>query len=191
MHKMDEIKRLLEARKIVKDHKPVFIRRDVHKKKKLKRNWRKPTGLDSKIRRRLKGRQQRISQGYRSPRKVRGLHKSGLNQARVCSFTDLGKLNPKNDCIILSSTLGAKKKNEILAKANSLGFHVVNSNVESYIKRIQEKIASNKKKKDEKKKAQEPKAKAESAKAPEKAVDEDKKEAEKKERDKVLTKKEN
>ena len=183
---MDEIKRLLEVRELLKGKKPEFIRRDIHKKKKLKRNWRKPTGLDSKIRRRLKGRQQRISQGYRSPRKVRGLHKSGLNQARVCSFTDLGNLNPKNDCIILSSALGAKKKNEILAKANSLGFRVVNSNVEFYIKKIQENIASNKKKN-----AKEPKVKTESAKASEKVENEDKKEAEKKERDKVLTKKEN
>lgn len=188
---MEEIKNLLEVRKVIKNRKPEFIRRDVHKKKKLRREWRKPTGLDSKIRRRLKGRQKRVSQGYRSPRKVRGMHKSGLKQVRICSFNDLEGLDPKKECLILSSVAGAKKKSLILSKAKSLGFYVVNSNIEKRIKKIEERIALNKKKKreEEKKNAKEPKAKEEVQKAaPEKA--EDKKDAEKKEKDRILTKKE-
>ena len=185
---MDDIKNLLEVRERLKRHKPEFLRRDFHKKKRLKRNWRKPTGLDSKVRRKLKGRQQRVSQGYRSPRKVRGMHKSGLVQARVCSLKDLERLEPKKECIIISSTVGAKKKLEILNKAKSMGFNIVNSNVEAYIKRVQERIISKKNKSEKKDKAHDAKAKEE--KIPETAEEKDKKDADKKEKDKVLTKRE-
>ena len=186
---MDDIKNLLEVRERLKGRKPEFIRRDFHKRKRLKRNWRKPTGLDSKVRRRLKGRQMRISQGYRSPRKVRGLHKSGLMQVRVCSLKDLEGLEPKKECIVISSAVGAKKKLEILNKAKSSGFNIVNSNVEAHIKKVQERISSGKKKKEEKKnEIQETKAKEE--KIPEKAEEKDVNDAGKKEKDKVLTKRE-
>lgn len=189
---MDDIKKLLGVRERLKGRKPEFIRRDFHKRKRLKRNWRKPTGLDSKTRRRLKGRQMRVSQGYRSPRKVRGLHKSGLMQVRVCSLKDLEGLEPKKECIVISSAVGAKKKLEILNKAKSSGFNIVNSNVEAHIKKVQERIASKKKKVEKKDKAKDAKAEEEkiSEKPQENPDEKGVKDADKKEKDRVLTKRE-
>src|SRR3989344_3894619 len=80
---MASIKELLDIRKQMKLKKPDFIRQDIRKKARLKIKWRKPRGLDSKIRRKLNGRAKPVSQGYRSPKNVRGLHKRGLQQSII------------------------------------------------------------------------------------------------------------
>ena len=49
-NKMAETKKLLELRKKIKGKKPNFIRQDAHKHKRLARKWRKPKGIQSKMR---------------------------------------------------------------------------------------------------------------------------------------------
>src|SRR3989338_10924688 len=114
--KMASIKELLELRTRIKRKKPSFIRQDFGKKKRIDKKWRKPTGLHSKIRGHFSGRAKSVSQGYRSPKKVRGLHKSGLPLFIVKSIGDLKRLDPKKTCLIISSSFGNKKRIVILKK---------------------------------------------------------------------------
>ena len=186
-------KELLELRKHAKSKKPHFIRQDSHKKRRLGKKWRRPKGLHSKIRLKLRGRGKRISQGYRSPKKVRYLHKSGLNSSLIKSIRDLESLDAQKNCLVISSSLGDKKKIVVLKKAKELGFSILNvNNPEEYIKKIEDKITSKKKLKEDKKKKGEvekkdAKEEKKDEKKAEKSVDE-KKGIEKKEKDKVLTK---
>ncbi len=187
---MDSIKELLELRKHIKSKKPDFIRQDTHKKKRLCRKWRRPKGLHSKIRLKLKGRAKKVQLGYGSPKKVRNLHKSGFQQYVIKSIKDLEVLDSKKTGLVISSSLGNKKRIVILKKAKEKGFRVLNfSNPDEFIKKVEEKITLRKnKKKGEQKKTEEAKRKEEK-KLIEKAGVGNKKEAEKKEKDKLLTKK--
>ncbi|MBI2135065.1 50S ribosomal protein L32e [Candidatus Woesearchaeota archaeon] len=186
-----DTERLLEVRRSIKSRKPEFIRQDYHKKPGLKRKWRKPKGLHSKIRLNKGGKSRKVSKGYGSPREVRGLHKSGLEGRIVANISHLDVLDNKKHGIIISSSTGKKNRIVILKKAKELGFNVLNiRNPEEYIRNAEQEIADKKKaKKDEKRDAKEKESKKEE-KLSGKAEDDDKKEAEKKEKEKLLTKRE-
>ena len=182
---------LLGLRKAIKNKKPDFVRQDANKKKGLRRGWRKPKGLHSKLGAKLKGRPKSVSQGYRSPKKVRGMHKSGLRPNLIKSLKGLDALDPKKDCIIVSSSLGDKKKIFILKKAIDRGIKILNiKDPEEYIKKREDKIQLKKKKEGNKKKETKPEDKTlkKQVKKEEKTSEESKKETEKKEKDKILTK---
>lgn len=191
---MVPVKELLELRKQIKSKKPNFIRQDAHKKKRLGSKWRRPKGLHSKIRLNLRGRAKKVSKGYRSPKKVRYMHKSGLMPCVIRSFSDLKNIDAKKICLIISSSLGNKKRIAILKKAKELGLNILNiKNPDEFVKKVEDDILLRKKiKKEENKKGRESKKEEKLAdkvvKEPKKDL-EDKKEIEKKEKDKVLTKK--
>lgn len=187
---MESIKRLLELRRKIKSRKPLFIRQDTGKKR-LKIKWRRPTGLHSKLRGRLSGRPKRIAIGYRSPRKVRGLHKSGLQKYVISSIKDLEGLDAKKIGLVISSSLGDRKRIIMLKRASELGFNVLNiKNPDEYVKDVENKINLRKTaKKKEEEKAKPVKAeKKETTKTEDNIESEEKKETEKKEKDKLLTK---
>ena len=184
------IKDLLELRKQMKSKKPAFIRQDFHKKKKLGKKWRRPTGLHAKMRTRPSGRPKHISIGYRGPKMVRGMHKSGLKQFIIRSINDLEGLDAKKDGLIISSSLGAKKRIVILKRAKELGLNILNiKSPDEYVKNVEDKINLRKKiKKEEKAKEAEKEIKKEDKKE-EKVSKEHEKDIEKKEKDKILIKK--
>ncbi|MBI2651657.1 50S ribosomal protein L32e [Candidatus Woesearchaeota archaeon] len=202
---MKSINELLEIRTEIKRKKPEFVRQDIRKKKRLERKWRKPKGMDSKIRLRLKGRPKAVSTGYGSPKNAKHLHKSGLMQHVLKSEKELERLNPKEYCIALSSTLGNRKRVVILKKARELGFNVVNVNADEYIKKVEAELEARKqaKKKEVTEKTEKKEVKSEEDKSEDKnkkkeekeeklsdkLLEEDKKELEKKEKDKLLIKK--
>ena len=191
---MASIKQLLEIRKKIKGKKPHFIRRDTTRKKRLEKNWRKPTGLHSKLRGRFSGRAKRVSRGYRSPEEVRGMHKSGLEQHVISSPKEFERLDAKKTGLIISAAVGDKKRIEILKKSKELGFEVLNiKNPDDYVQNAENNINLRKNSKSEKKvKAKEEKKEKAAVKAEEEKKKEDatKEEAEKKEKDKLLTKRE-
>ena len=84
---------LLKLRKKIKRKKPVFLRQDSHKKGRLKGKWRKPKGTDSKIRFGIKGYRRSVKIGWKSPKEVRGKHKSGLAIKLINSINELNKIN--------------------------------------------------------------------------------------------------
>tara|TARA_Y100000031_G_scaffold106119_1_gene116878 strand:- start:1653 stop:2216 length:564 start_codon:yes stop_codon:yes gene_type:complete len=185
---MLSLEELLELRKQIKSKKPNFIRQDYHKKKRLGKKWRRPKGLQSKIRLKFRGRAKKVSLGYGSPRKARHMHKSGLKPFIVKSAADLERSNPKENILIIASPLGDKKRISIMRKAKEGGFTISNfKDPEGYITKIEDKIRLRKELKKGKGKKKEVKAEEKKEKLTEKA-EEDKKGAEKREKDKVLTK---
>ncbi len=182
---------LLEIRKDLKERKPEFIRQDNPKRMKLNYKWRKPKGIHSKIRHHFKGRRKMPSPGYKSPMEVRGLHSSGLKIVRVSSLEDISKIKSGAEGIIISKSVGSKKRLGLLKKAKELNISILNLNADEHIKKIEHMLSLKKSKtaKETKKEAKEKPKETEGKKAEQQdAGGETKKEAEKKEKDRVLMK---
>jgi large subunit ribosomal protein L32e len=200
---MSDIKALLEKRKATKRKKPSFMRKDIYKKARIGKSWRKPRGLDNKQRLCKRGPAKKISNGYRAPKEVRGLHKSGLIPIIISNISQLNSLT-KEQGAILSAKIGDRKRQMLIIEAKKKNIILLNLDADETLEKIQKELkqrqeARNKslQSEQEKKKATEEKAKEAEAKAKEEAKkekeqlsDEEKKKLEKEEKDKLLTKRE-
>jgi large subunit ribosomal protein L32e len=119
-------KRLVAKRKKEKSKKPKFIRQESWRYKRLKENWRRPKGLDNKMRKKVKGWPACPNIGYRGPKESRGLHPSAFKEVRVFNLDDLNKVNPETEAIRIASTVGNRKRAEIIKEARERGIHVLN-----------------------------------------------------------------
>lgn len=138
----------LKLRKKIKKKKPKFARQDSHKVKRLKheRNWRRPKGHHSKVRRKEKQKGKMPSLGYRSPRKSRFLHPSGFEKILVSNLSDLKDIK-KNQGIIIRN-IGKKKKIKIIEYALKNKIKVLNlREPEEFLKKIKKEIEAKKEKK--------------------------------------------
>ncbi len=140
-----------------------FLRQNSNRKK-LKQKWRKPSGIHSKLRLNKAGHRKKPSPGFRNQKKERVSNVSLIN-----SIYDLS--NAKQS-ILLSSSLGLKKRLEILKRARELNLNILNiKNPDEFIKKANESL--------EKRKHEKKKKETEKSKSKEKSV----KEAEKKKQD--------
>ena len=104
---------------------PAFKRQNWAQKKRIANTgWRKPRGIDNKLRihRRGFGFLPRI--GFRNAKATRGLHPIGLREVLVYSLKDLVGL--KNVAVRISAGLGKKKKITVVAEAKKLGLRILN-----------------------------------------------------------------
>ncbi|MEM2901605.1 MAG: 50S ribosomal protein L32e [Candidatus Bathyarchaeia archaeon] len=106
--------------------KPRFIRQESWRYIRVKDSWRKPKGKTSRMRRKIKGWPKMVSAGYGNARAKRGLHPSGLREALVHSPHDLYGLDPGREAVRIASTVGEKKRLEIMSKAAELNLKVLN-----------------------------------------------------------------
>lgn len=109
-----------------KRKKPKFVRQEASYVKALGKKWRRPKGNQSKQRMRRKARGKRPSPGYGSPKKIRGLHPSGFEEILVFSLNDLNDLDPKHHVCRVGSSVGKRKKLEIMKKANENNIKILN-----------------------------------------------------------------
>lgn len=130
--------RPLKKRQLSKHKKPKFKRQESWRYKRVKENWRKPCGIDSKMRKKVKGWPPSPEVGYRSPKKIRGLHPSGYVEVRVQTVEALNGLDPKTQAIRIARTVGGKKRVEILALADERGIHVLNPRIAKELEEIEE-----------------------------------------------------
>ena len=88
----------------IKHQKPKFRRQESWRYKRVTDRWRRPHGIDSKMRKKIKGWPASPTTGYRSPKKSRGLHPSGFLETRVQNIVDLSGIDPDIEIIILGGT---------------------------------------------------------------------------------------
>jgi large subunit ribosomal protein L32e len=123
---MSEKKKLLRLRERMKKNTPEFVRCESWRYKRVKKPWRRPRGIDSRIRRKEKGIHKSPNVGYRKPRKVRGLHPTGYKEVVVHNINELHKLDPKLHIATISSTVGKIKRSQMLLEAEDLNILVSN-----------------------------------------------------------------
>ena len=125
---LHEKKRLLRIRTRKRKRNPSFARYESWRYKKLKNSgWRKQRGIDNKTRRKMKMGVKSPEPGYRAPKKVRGLHPSGLEDILIMHIKDLENLTPEKHGIRISARLGARKRIKVIEHAQELGFKVFNT----------------------------------------------------------------
>lgn len=122
-----ESRRLFNVRKVLKGKKPQFKRAAYHKFKRLDSNWRRPRGTQGKQRRKYISKGALAQVGYGSPVAVKGLHPSGYSDVLISSVDELELIDPSYEAIRIASTVGARKKAIIIAKAEELGIKILNS----------------------------------------------------------------
>jgi large subunit ribosomal protein L32e len=117
---------LLRARKKVSATRPKFVRQESWRYIRLAENWRKPKGVDNKMRKQVSGVPPLVKVGYRGPKSARGLHPSGYRDRLIHNIRDLEKLDPKIDAARIGHSVGRRKRIDIVSKANALGVKVLN-----------------------------------------------------------------
>ena len=117
---------LLRARKKVSTTRPKFVRQESWRYNRLAENWRKPKGVDNKMRKQVSGVPPLVKVGYRGPKSARGLHPSGYRDRLIHNIRDLEKLDPKIDAARIGHTVGRRKRIDIVSRANALGVKVLN-----------------------------------------------------------------
>lgn len=122
----NRLKALVAKRKEVSEKRPAFVRQESWRYVRIHPEWRKPKGVDSKMRRQDKGWPPLVRVGYRGPVKARGLHPSGHYEVLVHRVSDLDSVVPGRDVARIGGTVGAKKREAILERATELGVRVVN-----------------------------------------------------------------
>ena len=123
----DATKSALELRAMQKKKTPSFRRSEWFRYKRLsKSGWRKPSGMDSKLRRNYKYRGSLVRIGHGKVAGARGLHPSGFREIMVHNANDLEAINPATEAARVGSTVGGRKREKIHDRADELGIRVLN-----------------------------------------------------------------
>jgi large subunit ribosomal protein L32e len=120
-------RKALRIRQRVKACKPTFERPESWRYMRLKTNWRRPRGLDHKMRRKIKGWPATVSTGYRGPRIARDLHPSGYREVLVNTIDELRDLDPKAQVIRIAHTVGRRKRTRIITEARKKKLRILNA----------------------------------------------------------------
>ncbi len=189
----------LKLRKEIKSRKPDFIKQDAHKKARLSKSWRKPRGRQSKMRLNMRGYRRGVAHGFGSPAEVKGAHPTGFMPIMTHNAEGLSSVDAVKEGIVIASTVGKRKKIEIIKKALEMKIKVLNlKDPAKFVADIEAALDSRKKVKKVKTEKRAKKKKEYEKQAADKKAQETKKEEnpeeqeqkDKKEKDKVLTRKE-
>ncbi len=122
-------KRLLRIAQEKRRRQPKFRHEQAHRWIRIKDSWRKVKGIDSATREKRKGRISMVSAGYRKPKAVRGLHPSLYEEVLVHRPADLEILDPEIHAVRIGGSVGLRKRQEIIKKADAMLLRVLNPGV--------------------------------------------------------------
>ena len=120
-------RKALQTRKRAKHKKPEFLRSESWRYAKLSESWRRPRGIDHKMRRKIKGWPPMVSTGYKGPKVARGLHPSGYREVLVHNAKEVTEIDPKTQAARIAHTVGKRKRAQIIAEATERKIVVLNA----------------------------------------------------------------
>jgi large subunit ribosomal protein L32e len=109
-----------------KKRKPQFRADQAHRWKRVSDRWRKLRGIDSYTRQKKKGRIAMVESGYRSPKATRYLHPSLFKEVLVYRPSDLENLDADTHAVRIGASVGARKRQAIIAEADAKLLMVLN-----------------------------------------------------------------
>jgi len=122
-----EKRRLLKVRRRLNQSRPKFYAFESWRYVKIKPRWRKPRGIDNKMRTNEKGWPKVANIGWGGPAAVRGLHPSGKEEVLISTVKDLKAINIETQVARITGTVGGKKRAMILEEAEKLGVKILNT----------------------------------------------------------------
>ena len=119
----------VNTRPVVKKHTKKFIRHQSDRYKSVKENWRKPKGIDNRVRRRFRGQTPMPKIGYGSNAKTRGMNKDGFYTFLVRNVSDLEVLLMHNRTYAaeIAHNVSSRKRIAIVERAKALNVKVTNA----------------------------------------------------------------
>ncbi|KAI6654715.1 Ribosomal protein L32 [Oopsacas minuta] len=119
----------LNRRKIVKKRTKKFIRHQSDRYKKITEVWRKPKGIDNRVRRRFKGQFKMPKIGYGSNRKTRHLHPDHMYHFLVHNVRELEVLLMQNRrfAATIAHGVSSRKRKAIVERGKQLAIRVTNA----------------------------------------------------------------
>ena len=119
----------INKKKIVKKRTLKFNRFQSDTFMRVDSSWRKPKGIDGGQRRRFRGYPLMPSIGYGSDKKTRNLLPNGFYKylVKTADELDLLMMHNRKYCAEIAKSVSKKKREEIVAKAESYGIRVTNA----------------------------------------------------------------
>jgi len=114
--------------RIVKKKTNKFIRHQSDRYVKVKDNWRKPKGIDNRVRRRFKGQYLMPNIGYGSAKATRHMLPTGFMKVLVNNVKELEMLMMQNRkyCAEIAHGVSSKKRKQIVERAQELSIRITN-----------------------------------------------------------------
>ena len=116
----------VKLRRRVKTNKPEFQGQEVWRYKRIRDRWRRPRGVDSKMRMNTKGWPKMVNVGYGGPKTARHLHSSGYAEVLIHNLRQIDGLDPTRQAVRIAHDVGGKKRREIITRAKEKRLHVFN-----------------------------------------------------------------
>lgn len=121
-----EKRRLMKVRKKISQKRPKFSQFESWRFIRIKDHWRRPKGIDNKMRTKESGWPKSVSVGWRGPKAVRGLHPSGKEEVMVWNTLDLENIDPETQVARIGGSVGKRKRDSIKTKAEELNIRILN-----------------------------------------------------------------
>uniref|UniRef100_A0A0M3I091 60S ribosomal protein L32 n=3 Tax=Ascaris TaxID=6251 RepID=A0A0M3I091_ASCLU len=116
--------------KIVKKHTRRFTRHESDRYHRLRPNWRKPKGIDNRVRRRFKGQRRMPKIGYGNAKATRHMLPNGFRKVLIRNVKDLDMLLMQNKRYMgeVAHSVSSRKRKDIVERAQQLNIKLTNGN---------------------------------------------------------------